>query len=153
MPRRIGNPLYEAVVAKNLARVGQLLAGGSDANGEDPSGERPLHAAARWGQAEAARLLLEAGADVDATDDHGNTPLSTAVYEYRDENHEPYVRVLDVLLEHDADPNKKNRHGVSPRSLAATIGNTNIEQVFKEAIARTRGPALSKKASKKASRK
>jgi ankyrin repeat protein len=151
MPR-IGNPLYEAA-DKDVRRVAELLAGGADPNGGDPSGERPLHAAARGGQAEAARLLLEAGADVDATDAHGNTPLWRAVYTYRDENHEPYARVLDVLLEHGADPDKKNSSGNSPQKLAATIATSNIKQVLKDAIARAVGPTASKKASKKSSRK
>jgi ankyrin repeat protein len=149
---RIGNPLYEAADT-DVRRVAELLASGADPNGTDPSGERPLHAAARSGQAEAARLLLEAGADVDATDAHGNTPLGRAVYEYRNENHERYAPVLDVLLEHGADPDKKNRSGISPQKLANIVGNTNIKQVLKEAIARAAGPTLSKKTSKKSSPK
>jgi ankyrin repeat protein len=150
MPR-IGNPLYEAVVDKSLPKVAELLAGGADANGNDPSGERPLHAAARWAQPEIARLLLEAGADVDAVDRNGNTPLWRAVFDYSDENHEPGARVLEILLKHGADLNKKNRHGMSPRSVAAN--NVSVKPVLKEAIARAAGPAPLKKTSKKASRK
>jgi ankyrin repeat protein len=154
MPSRIGNPLFEAVAREELPRVAELLAGGADPNEEDrPSGGRPLLAAASGGQPELVRLLLEAGAHVDATDRDGNTPLSNAVYDYSDENHERYSRVLDILLEHGADPNKRNHHGVSPRSLAGTIANTKIKEVLKEAIARARGAAPPKKASKKSSRK
>jgi len=39
----------------------------------------PLHAAASSGDEDAIAALLEAGADLDATDDSGDTPLAEAV--------------------------------------------------------------------------
>lgn len=46
-------------------------------------GETPLHRAAAFGDAEAVRLLLDAGAAVDARDAHGDTPLSWASWHLR----------------------------------------------------------------------
>lgn len=42
------------------------------------TGETPLHRAAAYATAEAIRLLLDAGARLDARDQHGDTPLSWA---------------------------------------------------------------------------
>jgi ankyrin repeat protein len=39
----------------------------------------PLHVAAVWGDCEAIRILVEAGALIDQTGEHGFTPLMEAV--------------------------------------------------------------------------
>jgi ankyrin repeat protein len=46
-------------------------------------GETPLHRAAAFGDEEAIRLLLDAGAVIDARDAHGDTPLSWASWHLR----------------------------------------------------------------------
>lgn len=46
-------------------------------------GETPLHRAAAFGDEEAIRLLLDAGAAIDARDMHGDTPLSWASWSIR----------------------------------------------------------------------
>ena len=46
-------------------------------------GETPLHRAAAFGQEETVRLLLEAGAAVDAKDMNGDSPLSWASWHLR----------------------------------------------------------------------
>ena len=85
-----GRPAYDLVV-----RV--LLAAGADPNratrvGVETGafmrdcrtrGETPLHRAAAFGTAEAIRLLLAAGAVVDARDGHGETPLTWASWHLR----------------------------------------------------------------------
>ncbi len=43
----------------------------------------PLHCAARWNQVEAAQLLLQAGADPNATTQGGLTPLLLAANQVR----------------------------------------------------------------------
>lgn len=42
-------------------------------------GETPLHLAARYARADAAKILLDAGADANAEDFKGCTPLHTAI--------------------------------------------------------------------------
>ncbi len=46
-------------------------------------GETPLHRAAAFGSEESIQMLLEAGANVEAKDDHGDTPLSWASWHLR----------------------------------------------------------------------
>jgi uncharacterized protein len=46
-------------------------------------GETPLHRAAAFGDADAIRLLLDAGAAIDARDTNGDTPLSWASWHLR----------------------------------------------------------------------
>ncbi len=129
--------LVEAIDKKDSPRVAALLAAGADPNEVDgPSGARPLLAAAGGGQVDTVRALLQAGAEIDAVDRHGNTALMEAVYRYSNANPEPFVRILDLLLERGADPDKMNRHEVSPRSLAASIGSSNVEEALEAALAR-----------------
>jgi ankyrin repeat protein len=82
-------------------------------------GDTPLHIAALWGDRHAARILLEAGADVDAKGDMSCTPLYFAVMN----NH---VHVAEVLLEHGADPDAESELNFSPRSLAAHKGDNGM---------------------------
>lgn len=70
-----------------------------------------LHAAAIWGQVEAAKHLLKAGAKIDAQDLEGVTPLYQAV---RKGHH----AVVEFLLEQGAAPNLSPRGGGSPLGLA-----------------------------------
>lgn len=70
------NPLLDAVLEENVARMKELLARGHSPNTPDGStGRRPLHLAS----AELARVLLESGADPNVFDFTGETPLSRAV--------------------------------------------------------------------------
>jgi uncharacterized protein len=69
----------------------------SSADGE---GFTPLHFAAKQQHADAAAVLIEAGADVDARNRFGNTPLWGALFNVRDGDGE----VVRALLAAGADP-------------------------------------------------
>src|SRR4051795_5775710 len=72
-----------------------------------------LAAAIRDGDTRAVGKLIEAGADVNARDAEGNTPLILASF---------YAgpRCVELLLEKGADPNAANRSGVTALIRAAT---------------------------------
>jgi ankyrin repeat protein len=72
-------------------------------------------------------MLLDAGAEVDAVDAHGATPLWRAVF---DSNGRGELVVL--LRERGADPHEENRHGSSPLGLARTIGSFDVAQYFRD---------------------
>ena len=61
----------------------------------------PFLLAANYPDSEIVRLLLEAGANVNARDTNGNTALAIAV-------RNGHVGVIQLLLDHDADINAKN---------------------------------------------
>jgi len=82
----------------------------------DHDGRTALHCAIDLGNEDAARALVNAGADVNALDRWGNSPLWRAVY------HAPgSAAIIELLLEHGADPTVKNHHDVDALDLARRL--------------------------------
>jgi uncharacterized protein len=82
----------------------------------DPRGTYPLHVAAEFGQVDAARLLLEYGADVSLLDlENDSIALCWAAFFGRPE-------VAQVLLSAGSDVNQRNKHGLTP--LGCAVGGT-----------------------------
>ncbi|EIF51635.1 ankyrin repeat domain-containing protein [Sulfurovum sp. AR] len=61
------------------------------------------------------KVLLDAGADIDAVDTFGNTPLFRAVMAGKEDN-------IELLVSYGANPDVENNSGVSPRKLSETLG-------------------------------
>ena len=76
----------------------------------------PLHSASRYGAFEAARFLLDRGADMNVKDESRNTPLHLASIFRHDE-------IVDLLIQHKADVNILNVQGQAPLHLASLYGN------------------------------
>ena len=76
-----------------------------------PSSPPPLYIACQKGQVEAARLLLENGAEVDQADKDGATPLFAAC-----EN--GHVDAARLLLDKGADVDRATNRGDTPLSIA-----------------------------------
>jgi len=117
--------LHYAVVDRNLERMKELIRQGMNVNLADRDGWTPLHIAAQNNDAETARFLLDSGATIDPQDSYGNTPLFRAVFNSRGNG-----ELIDLLRQRGADAGSKNKSGVSPVSLARTIGNYDIAQFF-----------------------
>jgi ankyrin repeat protein len=86
--------------------------------GSGGGGLTALTFAAREGDLESARKLLDAGADINQATEYGWTPLLTAV------NNRNYKLAL-LLVERGADVNRANKGGWTPLYLA--VDNRNIE--------------------------
>ena len=86
--------------------------------GSGGGGLTPLIFAAREGDLESAKLVLDAGASINQVTEYGWTPLLTAV------NNRNY-QLAKYLLEKGADPNIANKGGWTPLYLATD--NRNIE--------------------------
>jgi ankyrin repeat protein len=108
--------LHAAVKRGDLPALRQLLESDpslANARSEsDPRGAFPLHVAAEFNQAGAARLLLEYGADVSARElENDAIALGWAAFFGRPE-------VVAVLLNASSDKNQRNRHGLTPLGCA-----------------------------------
>ena len=117
--------LHYAAADGDVEKARSQLAGGANVNGADVNGWTPLHFAAQSQSAAIVRALLERGGDVHTADGHGNTPLWRAVFAYQGE-----AATIEALRAAGADPLRKNKHGVSPLSLARTIANYDVAKCF-----------------------
>jgi len=117
--------LHYAASENDIAKAQALVKAKVDVNTRDDNEWAALHFAAQSNSLEVAKLLLEASAEVDPTDSHGNTPLSTAVF-----NSKGYGELIVLLREHGAGPYYQNHHGQSPLGLARSIANYDVAQFF-----------------------
>ncbi len=96
----------------------------------DENGRTKLHHAALEGDATVARLLLDEGADVNATDRWGRTPLFIATFE------EPLVEdrlpTVRLLLDRGADVNARDESGSTPLHVAAAMGEVEVVDLLIE---------------------
>ena len=108
--------LHAAVKRGDLPALRRLLERNpalSNARSEtDARGTFPLHVAAESGQAGAARLLLEYGADVALRDlENDAIPLGWAAFFGRPD-------VVAILLNAGSEPSQRNKHGLTPLGCA-----------------------------------
>lgn len=86
----------------------------------------PLHAgsAAAVGHIQACTLLLERGANANARQHGGNTPLHSAGFRGdRD--------LAELLLRHDADPSEKNDEGQTAAEVARSRGSSQLSALLR----------------------
>lgn len=120
-----GAELYDAVKTGKIEIVKSVIADHPESvNEATESGETALHLACRNGQADIAQLLVAAGADVDAVDQRGMTPLRWAVYAQQ-------TGISKALLDNGADV-----HQVHP------VYGSLIDQAFSSACQNGKDPEL-----------
>ena len=114
--RRLHDAVKRGAVAAIIALLDKDRALANARSETDARGTFPLHVAAEFGRAEAARALLRYGADPALLDTENDAiPLSWAAFFGRPE-------VVAVLLEHGSAPSQRNKHGLTP--LACAVGGT-----------------------------
>lgn len=105
--------IHTAVVTNNLDALKQHIAAGTNINEKDPfGGSSPLISAALFGKAEAAKILIDAGADLNFQNKDGSTPLHLAAFFCRPE-------IAKMLLAKGADKSIKNNFGSTPYQTVA----------------------------------
>lgn len=105
--------IHTAVLTENLGALQQHIQAGTNLNEKDPfGGSSPLITASVFGKTEMARTLIEAGADLNFTNNDGATPLHTAAFFCRPE-------IVRMLLEKGADKTIKNKYGATPYESVA----------------------------------
>ncbi|MCQ3829148.1 ankyrin repeat domain-containing protein [Microbulbifer elongatus] len=112
--------------SEHEAKILELVNAGLDPNNQDKNGWTPLHFAAQGNSISAVRALIKCGANTEVKDVFGNTPLFRAVFSSNGNGD-----IINFLIEDGADPESKNKHDVSPKSLAESIGNYDITKFFK----------------------
>ena len=119
-------PLGLAAFFGHLETVRALLARGADVAqvARNPMRVQALHSAVAARSLDIVRLLVEAGAPVNAAQQEGWTPLHGAV-------HHGDLEMTRYLVAHGADPRQQNEQGKSAIGLAAETGNTALLKLLK----------------------
>lgn len=100
-----------------------LIEHGASPDQADPSGDGPLHLAAREGMAQASAGLITASARIDATNRDGRTPLMLAIIQH-------HADVAEQLLAAGASPDQPDAQGRSARDLAAHLGDPRMARLI-----------------------
>ena len=106
-------PLDVAVMTSSIKAVKFLLQSGSRHDIRDTEGRTALHFASKTS---VAALIQDAGADLNAKDDRGNTPLHASAQFGRQE-------VVEFLLSRKADVDSPNELGQSPLYMSMASGH------------------------------
>ena len=145
--------IHQAAKDGNIEAVKQHLAAGTGVNAKDDDGYTPLdwsiennrtetidllrkhggktgvelsiHKAAEAGNIEAVKQHLAAGADVNAKDELGGTPLHHTVVAGLDE-------IAELLIAKGADVNAKNKDGETPLDLSIFFDETDIADLLRK---------------------
>ena len=139
-------PLHGAVIERHLDAIRVLIAAKADLEAKDDDGQTPLHWAGYAyvpqavhlyadigqphdtvfrdpGPAVAMKLLLDAGARIDALDDRGNTPLHAAAAVGS-------LRGAEMLVRHGARRDVDNHAGQTPLELAKNHQDEELERLL-----------------------
>lgn len=117
-------PLVLASYNGQLSTTALLLAQGARVDGvHDAPGNTALMGVCFKGYAEIARLLIDAGADVNRRNGVGQTALMMAALFNQ-------TAIIDLLLEKGADASVTDAAGNSVRSLAESQGNADLARRF-----------------------
>lgn len=105
--------IHTAVVSGNKEALLQHIKAGTNINEKDPfGGSSPLISAAVFGKPEEAKILIDAGADLNFQNNDGSTALHSAAFFCRPE-------IVKMLIEKGADKNIKNKFGATPYETIA----------------------------------
>ncbi len=131
-------PLSTAVVHKKTKAVEVLLKHGADPSvatspstvgGQyDPGGQQALHLAAEANSARITKLLLQHGADVNARDAKGQTPLIILA-----DWHGFGLKITQLLIQHGADVDAKDNKGQTALDYAGDPDQPEFTEIIRNA--------------------
>ena len=141
-----GTPLHDAAWNNSLEVAALLINSGANTEGIDLSWmpgdsvqqriNSALHEAARSNAVTDARLLIDRGADIEANNEHGETPLHLAAFNNS-------LDFATLLIEQGADIEAKNKGDGTPLYLAAERNSLEVATLLIEQGANTEGIDLS----------
>ena len=105
-------------------RLGPDGVGGDEARDECT----PLHLCCQWGLEQVVQTLIEHGANVNARDAEGKTPVHVAIQNQ-------HSQIISLLLCHpNIDLNKRDKKGLTPFATALTFRNNKAAQAILERL-------------------
>ena len=117
--------IWKAAAQGNLEAIKQHLEAGTDIDAkEPPGGSTPLLVAATFGQVEAAKFLIEKGANVNAGSNDGATALHGAAFFC-------HTEIVKLLLGEGAVVDAKNIRGETPLDAVAGDWSQELEGIYK----------------------
>lgn len=124
------SPLSQAVVDNNTEKIQLLIADGKDLEEPDYEGWTALHYAASNGNLEAAKTLLDKGANVNAKDDLDETALILAVTSETGSE----LEMAQLLLDYGADPSLEDSDGWTALDYAVDYGDDQLSELLKKQV-------------------
>lgn len=114
------------IKSNNVLELGKAIKNGADVNAKDEVGNTPLMFAASFCSLEAAKLLIDKDADINATNSGGVTALlmATALPVHKDS-----VEIVKLLLEKGADVNVKSKYGDTAIKNVTYCSHANCLQI------------------------
>jgi len=101
--------IHTAILTDNLEVIKQHIEAGSDLNEKEVfGGSTPLISAATFGKIEIAKVLIDAGADLNMVNNDGSTALHSAAFFCR-------VEIVQMLIDAKSDKTLKNKFGSTAR--------------------------------------
>ena len=116
------------MVTNNIVQVERMLQHGADPDQTWPDGMTGLHVSAQFGYLQMAAVLVGAGADINAIDLLGQTPLFHAVVTNN-------IKLVRFLLDKNANTGISNNIGYSPLHVSAYYNyETSLDLLCKKMV-------------------
>jgi len=117
-------PLHNAVLGNDEAKITAQIKKGEYINEIDNEGSWPLLIAATYGNINAAKVLLEHGADVNRANNHGYTALHEAASMAN-------RKLVLLLLKNNAEINKRDVNSNTALTYAELSGSPKLVRMLK----------------------
>jgi len=113
----------------NVIRL--FLEHGGDIDSTSSTDSTMLHVAVEKASLEVVHLLLDCGANINARDENGQTPLHRAMYNIRDDMEDHFFAIL-LFLDHGADVDALDNSHSTPLSMASYFGSIKATRLLLE---------------------